>query len=185
MIRSVIVAILLLLVSLPAQATEAGWALLRDGGRVVLMRHAMAPGTADPNSFDIENCRTQRNLSDRGRQQARRIGALFSARAAPVERVLSSRWCRALDTARLAFGDSLVEPLESLDPSPGDEETATARAKAVIDEVSDFTGSGNMVMVTHQANIAALTGITAREGEAIIVVAENDGLRVLGRIIFN
>src|SRR5690606_4682165 len=67
MIRSVVVALLLLLVSLPAQATEAGWALLRDGGRVVLMRHAMAPGTADPNSFDIENCRTQRNLSDRGR----------------------------------------------------------------------------------------------------------------------
>ncbi len=96
---------------------RSGWALLRNGGHVILMRHAMAPGTGDPSNFDLENCRTQRNLSDRGRQQARRIGALFSARAEPVEKVLSSRWCRALDTARLAFGDRLVEPFPPSTPS--------------------------------------------------------------------
>ena len=62
--------IALLLGVLPAQATEAGWALLRNGGQVVLMRHAIAPGNGDPANFDIENCGTQRNLSERGRLQA-------------------------------------------------------------------------------------------------------------------
>ena len=90
----VVAIVLLLLFAVEAKATEAGWALLRDGEHVVLMRHAMAPGAADPANFDIEKCSTQRNLSDRGKQQARKIGALFAARAAPTERVLTSRYCR-------------------------------------------------------------------------------------------
>ena len=96
---------MILLGATAAQATEAGWALLRDGGHVVLMRHAMISGTTDPANFDIEKCTTQRNLSERGKQQARKIGALFAARAAPLERVLSSRYCRCLETARIAFRD--------------------------------------------------------------------------------
>src|SRR5690606_36592585 len=76
---------ILLLAGTPASATEAGWALLRNGGQVMFLVHANAPGSGDPANFDVENCRTQRNLSDRGRQQARRICALISARAEPVE----------------------------------------------------------------------------------------------------
>ncbi len=101
----VIVAVLMLAFAAEAGATEAGWALLRDGEHVVLLRHAMAPGAADPGNFDIEKCSTQRNLSERGKQQARKIGALFAARAAPTERVLASRYCRTKETARLAFGE--------------------------------------------------------------------------------
>ena len=100
-----VAAALLLLFAAEARATEAGWALLRDGEHVVLLRHAMAPGAADPANFDIEKCSTQRNLSERGKQQARKIGALFAARAAPTERVLTSRYCRTRETARLAFGE--------------------------------------------------------------------------------
>ena len=98
--------VLLLAFAVEAGATEAGWALLRDGEHVVLLRHAMAPGAADPANFDIEKCSTQRNLSERGKQQARKIGALFAARAAPTERVLTSRYCRTMETARLAFGET-------------------------------------------------------------------------------
>ena len=94
-----LLAFLALVVAHPAGATEAGWALLRDGGHVVLMRHAYAQGMAEPSTFDIEKCNTQRRLSDRGKQQARRIGSLIAARAAPTEKVLSSRLCRALETA--------------------------------------------------------------------------------------
>ena len=78
----VIVALLIVVLAAEATATEAGWALLRDGEHVVLLRHANAPGAADPGNFDIEKCSTQRNLSERGEQQARKIGALFAARAA-------------------------------------------------------------------------------------------------------
>lgn len=169
----------------PAYATEAGWALLRDGGHVVLIRHAMAAGVGDPANFDIENCATQRNLSDRGKLQARKMGALFAARAATTERVLSSRYCRALETARLAFGDRIVEPSEVLDPPTGDDAAKEAQKAAMLELVRGFSSSGNLVLVTHLENIVALTGISPREGEAIIVRPEGEGLHVAGRIIFN
>ena len=63
--------------------TLVGWALLRAGGQVVLMRHAKTFGGGDPATVDVEDCRTQSNLSERGRLQARRMGALIAARAAP------------------------------------------------------------------------------------------------------
>ena len=118
------------LASFPAKATEAGWALLRDGEHVVLLRHAMAPGAADPADFDIEKCSTQRNLSERGKQQARKIGALFAARAASTERVLTSRYCRTRETARLAFGDA--EDFAPLDPPAADEAARKAQLDAIV-----------------------------------------------------
>jgi broad specificity phosphatase PhoE len=169
----------------PAKATEAGWAQLREGGRVVLIRHANAPGSGDPEAFDIEDCSTQRNLSSRGEQQARRMGALFAARAARTEQVLSSRWCRSIETARLAFGAALVEPFDALDPiEPGSEEAERATA-AILEKIRAYSGSGNLVMVTHQSTIEALTDFSPREAEAVIVATDGDGLRVTGRIIFN
>lgn len=168
-----------------ASATEAGWALLREGGQVVLLVHANAPGTSDAANFDIDNCRTQRTLSERGRQQARRLGALFAARAEPVEKVYSSRYCRALDTARLAFGDRLVEPLEALDSIARDSDGADAANAAVVALVRDYTDSGNLVLVTHPENVEALTGVRAREGEAVIVAPHDERLAMIGRIVFN
>src|SRR5262245_23699831 len=110
MFRLAILVFATLLLS-PAMATEAGWALLRDGGHVVLLRHAMTPGGAsgDPANFDVNDCKTQRNLSERGREQADRMGVLMSVRSAPIERVLSSRYCRCLETAQYAFDDLKAE----------------------------------------------------------------------------
>jgi phosphohistidine phosphatase SixA len=179
----VVVAVLLLVFAAEARATEAGWALLRDGEHVVLLRHAMAPGAADPGNFDIEKCSTQRNLSERGKQQARKIGALFAARAAPTERVLASRYCRTKETARLAFGGE--EDFAPLDPPPADEAARKEQTEAVLQEIRNYSGSGNLVLVTHLETIQMLTGQSAREGEAVIVSPEDNGLRVLGRIIFN
>lgn len=174
---------LLLLMAPAAHATEAGWALLRDGGRVVLLRHARANGGGDRADFDIGNCATQRNLSDRGKQQARQIGALFATRAAPIERVLSSRYCRCLDTARIAF-ESEPEPFAALDPPDADPAKKAAQLAAIVAEVRNYSGSDNMVMVTHLEDIKALTGVSPREGEAVIVGLDGDGLRTLGRIAF-
>ena len=182
MLRTIAVALLFLMAT-QARATEAGWALLRDGEHVVLLRHAMAPGAADPANFDIEKCSTQRKLSERGKQQARKIGALFAARAASTERVLTSRYCRTKETARLAFGDA--EDFAPLDPPPADETARKEQLDAILKEVRDYSGSGNLVLVTHLETIEALTGQSAREGEAVIVRADDERLHVLGRIIFN
>jgi phosphohistidine phosphatase SixA len=176
-------ALILLVSATMAQATEAGWALLRDGGHVVLLRHAMVTGSGDSAGFDIEKCATQQKLSERGKQQARKIGALFAARAAPIERVLSSRYCRALDTATTAFDK--VEAFEPLDLLSKDAAKAGAQNAAVLSEIENYTGDGNLIFVTHLENIKALTGAGAREGEAVIVGLDGDALRVLARIIFN
>lgn len=167
-----------------AHATEAGWALLRDGGHVVLLSHAYATGVIDPATIDLEKCSTQRNLSDRGTQQARKMGALFAARAAETERVLSSRYCRCIDTAEIAFRDE-PETLDALDLPPADETAAAEQKAAILKQVADFNGSGNLILVTHPATIKAVAGVNAREGEAVIVGAEGEGLHVLGRIVFN
>ncbi|MET0170716.1 MAG: histidine phosphatase family protein [Aliihoeflea sp.] len=185
MYRILIMTILSFALALPAAATEAGWALLRNGGQVVLLNHANAPGATEPASFDIDSCRTQRNLSERGRQQARRIGALFAARAAPVEEVFASRYCRTVDTAELAFGASLVETVDWLDPFDPESEEADAHRQKLIDEIESYTGSGVLVMVTHDSFVDAILGTRPREGEAIIVTAHDGVLRAAGRIIFN
>lgn len=187
MIRIVLVSLFLGLLSGTASATEAGWALLRNGGQVVLMRHAYAAGGADAAQVDLENCSTQRVLSDRGRQQARRIGSLFATRAERVDHVYTSRYCRARDTANLAFRSS--EDLPALDPIDDPEAPGTSAAETLADEIKtlmrSFSGSGNMVLVTHDSVIRALTGSGAREGEAVILRLDGETLRVAGRIIFN
>jgi phosphohistidine phosphatase SixA len=175
--------LLLFVVPAAAGATEAGWALLRDGGRVVLLRHAMANGSMEPANFDIEKCSTQRNLSDRGKRQADEIGSLFAARAAPIGRVLSSRYCRCLDTARIAF-EREPEPFTPLDPPDADPAKRAAQMAAITDEVRNYSGSDNLVMVTHLEDIKELTGISPREGEAVVVGLEGGRLHVLGRITF-
>src|SRR5215475_1556473 len=109
--RSVLAcAVLILAAAGPAVAAdEALWTLLRAGGQVIMLRHAGTIGTVgDPPGFQVEDCSTQRNLTEAGREQARKIGEAFRAREIPIARVLSSPWCRCLDTARLAFGR--VEP---------------------------------------------------------------------------
>lgn len=94
---------------LSAQADEAIWQALEEGGLVILMRHALAPGIGDPPEFERDRCETQRNLSEEGRAQARAIGEVFRERDISIGAVYSSRWCRALDTAELMqLGD--VEP---------------------------------------------------------------------------
>ena len=169
----------------PATATEAGWALLREGGYVVLLRHSMAGGGSDPANVNINDCSTQRNLTERGRQQADRLGVLLSVRGAPTEKVLSSRYCRCLETAQYAFDDMKPETFDALDPLPADPKLAAAQEAAIVSRVKSFSGSGNLVMITHKENIEALTGVSPREGEAVIVRADGDKLRVLARVIFN
>lgn len=177
--------VLAAMLATPSAATEAGWALLREGGHVVLLRHAMTPGKGDPANFNVDDCSTQRNLSESGREQADRLGVLFSVRGAQTDQVLSSRYCRCLETAQYAFDDIKPEIFEALDPLSVVLDEANAQKAAIIAKVKAFSGSGNLVMITHLENIQALTGISAREGEAVIVEAVGDKLHVLGRVVFD
>jgi broad specificity phosphatase PhoE len=126
----IVLALALLLATGPARADEALWAALADGGHVALMRHALAPGTGDPNDFRLGDCSTQRNLDQTGREQARRTGQAFRERGVIVGQVLSSQWCRCLETAKLlALGE--VYPFPPLNSFFGDRERAPKQTAAV------------------------------------------------------
>jgi len=177
----------LLLLAAPAlaasgQADEGLWRRLAAGGQVVLLRHATTtPGVGDPTGFRLDDCATQRNLTEAGRAEARRIGAAFKARAVPVERVLSSPWCRCLETARLAFGSAEAwEPLSSLfaDRTRQAEQTRAFRALAGEQRVG-----GNRILVTHGANIVTFVGVSPAMAEMVIVTPQGDGtFTVAGRL---
>ena len=154
---------------------------LRDGGYVLVIRHATSPGSGEPANFKLDDCATQRNLSDGGRAQARRIGETLRAYDVPIGRVLSSRWCRALETARLAFGRVEGEPMldQFYDAAVRDERTQAVRAI-----IADAPQAGaNLVLMTHQPNVTALTNLSVEEGEIVIMgVAPDNTLAIYGRL---
>jgi len=165
-----------------AWADETLWQALRSGEAVGLLRHALAPGSGDPAYFNVADCATQRNLSEAGRQQARAIGAAFHRNGVTTARVLSSRWCRCLDTARL-LDLGPVEPFPPLDSFFSYPERADPQMAALREWLSRPYAGPPRVLVTHQVNITALTNVMPRSGELIIVQPLTGGqVRVLGRL---
>jgi broad specificity phosphatase PhoE len=171
----------LLLAAAPVAADDVIWALLKGGGQVAMMRHATAPGTFDPPGMRLDDCATQRNLDEQGREEARRIGAAFRARGIPVDKVLSSRWCRCVDTARLAFGRvELWEPIDGARPASDLETRRTAEVRRFVS--TPFSG-GNVILVTHNFNIRALTGLSTLSGEIVVLTPRgNDRFEIAGRL---
>jgi phosphohistidine phosphatase SixA len=164
-------------------ASEHGWTALGRGGVVAMFRHAAAPGVGDPAGFRLGECATQRNLSDEGRGQARRIGAAFRERQVDVQMVLSSRWCRALETGRLAFPEQ-VQEFAPLDSTFGKRDGQDRQAQAVRQQIAEWRGRrGVLVLISHQVNITAVTGIFPGDGEAVVLEPGPAGeIAVIGTI---
>ncbi|MGF1536257.1 MAG: histidine phosphatase family protein [Elainellaceae cyanobacterium] len=167
-----------------AQAETDIWATLREADThyYVLMRHAIAPGTGDPPRFQLDDCSTQRNLSEEGRAQARRTGEAFREQNVAVQQVLSSEWCRCLDTAEL-LNLGPVEAFPALnsffeDRAKGPERTE--RLRAYMAENRDAPQV--TVMVTHFVNISAVAGGGVSSGEMVVMSYDQDQLEVVGRI---
>ena len=181
---TVVAALVLALVPASVGASDI-WQTLREGrGYAVLMRHALAPGSGDPAGFRLGDCSTQRNLSPEGRRQAVAIGAQWRRERMPVDRVLTSRWCRARDTARLlAVGKVAAYPAldSSFTVTDAVASRRTAKVRALI--ARHRNRPGVLVLVGHQVNITDLTGIAPPSGGAVVVKANADGsLRVFGML---
>jgi broad specificity phosphatase PhoE len=178
-------ALLLSATTFAATAEEALWKALREGGHVALMRHAIAPGVGDPPGFRLDDCATQRNLSAAGRRQAQAIGERFRANGIAQAAVHASRWCRARDTARLlALGPVTLSPgLDSFFGARSAESDHVAAMRALIARHVLAARDGvPLVMVTHQVNITALSGVFPASGEIIVLRVAGDALHVAGRI---
>lgn len=167
------------LAAAPARADRLAnpWPLLQQGGLLLFMRHANAPGVGDPANFTLGDCSTQRNLSARGEQQATAVGATFRKAGVTPASVQSSRWCRCLDTARLAFG--VAEPFDLLNSGFGREDATPAlrRHLAALPRIE-----GNRLYVTHMVNIMRLLNVHAADAEIVFVRPTPDALITLGTV---
>ncbi len=162
-----------------AATPEPALVELAAGGRVLLLRHAATTaGIGDPAGFRLGDCATQRNLSDAGRDAARALGARLAAAGVSIGPVLSSGWCRCLDTATLAFGRA--ERWPPLDSFFDDRRTEPAQTAAVRARIAAWRGPGTLVLVTHMVNIAAITGASAAMGEALVLAPAPASRQVAG-----
>ena len=164
-----------------AQSADADpWSRLRDGA-IVLFRHAEAPGGGDPAGFRLDDCSTQRNLGAEGRAQARRIGEQFRGHRIAVGAVLTSQWCRTRETAGLAFpGRPRDDP--NFNSFVGDAAREPAQTAVAVATLNRWRGPGVLVVVTHQINIRALTGVSPASGEGVIVRPQGERIEVVARI---
>jgi phosphohistidine phosphatase SixA len=166
---------------LSAAADEVVAAALKTGGCVIAFRHALAPGTFDPPEFRLGDCRTQRNLDDEGRAQARRIGAWFDGHALVPAAVKSSPWCRCVDTARLAFGRA--EPWPALGSPRGTaERTCAGRIQALQAALRAVPAGRFEAWVTHMFVLADLVGGSIASGEGLVLRATTGRPELLGRL---
>ncbi|MCP1317295.1 histidine phosphatase family protein [Vreelandella lionensis] len=164
-----------------AQANETTWQALQKGGLVILMRHSLAPGIGDSPGFVLEACETQRNLSSEGRAHALAAGQALRERGVVIDVVYSSQWCRALETAELMALEAVVPApwLNSFFRGRGDQVAITQAAR---ERIAGWQGPGNILLVTHQVNITALTGGGVSSGEMVVVRPQEEGFTVVGRL---
>lgn len=166
-----------------AHADEALWTLLKGGGQVVMIRHGLTtPGVGDPPDMKLQDCASQRNMTEVGRRQAREVGEAFRSRGIPVGRVLSSPWCRCIETARIAFGKSeTYVPLSNLFGRPENREKQVQDLAALV---SRPVSGGNLILSTHGSTIAALTGVSPDTAEMVILTPQGKGkFAVAGRLV--
>ncbi len=158
------------------------WAALVNGGHVALIRHGNAPPGygGDPPGFKIDDCATQRNLDEKGRAQARALGEAFRQRGVRADKILSSPWCRCLETARL-MGLGPVDGARAAAASNQSPE----RLAALRQILGSWRGPGTLVVVTHALTVQALVGIMPGQAETVVVrpkLGTEPGIEVVGRI---
>ena len=173
-----------------AQDTEIQrfWALAREGGCLFLMRHGVTvPGLGDPPQFRLDDCSTQGNLSEAGREASRLVGERLATEQITLSAVYSSAWCRCTDTAHLAF-DPHYPPhqvwpaLNSFFQGQGDRD---AQTRDVLRRAATLLKPDNWMLVTHQVNITALTGSVPAMGEIFLTRLHPnspDRLTILARL---
>ena len=152
---------------------------LKEGGKLIFIRHALAPGNGDPENFELQNCSTQRNLNEIGIQQSKKIGLIFKKNEIKIDNIYSSEWCRCKDTAKYAFDD--FETFDALN-SFYDIRFAANEDKQIKDFyefIDSIDSKNNIVFVTHYVVIGAILNIGTSSGE---IVVTDKNLNIIGSI---
>ena len=178
-----IISLIIIFFSLPffnTHSSEHNWIPAQEGDKIIWIRHALAPGSGDPQGFKIDDCKTQRNLDAIGINQSKKIGQLFKNKRIKIDRVFSSQWCRCKDTAKYAFGNFKEFSALNSTFSPPFNKNEKKQINELKDFINNWNGKGkNLVFVTHYVVILAMTGEASSSGELIIT---NKDLQILSTI---
>ena len=152
---------------------------LEDGGKLIFIRHAYAPGNGDPAGFNLNDCSTQRNLSDDGRKQAQRIGEFFNKNKIEIDKVLSSEWCRCKETAKIAFKNYSTNSFLNSFYSSKFSKNKDKQVKAFNYYVKNLESKKNLIFVTHYVFISEVLNYGPSSGE---IVVSDKNLNIIGSI---
>ena len=174
--------IILLFIPSNSFANDKGWGLLKEGNKIVFIRHSLAPGGGDPSNFNLTKCSTQRNLNQTGINQSKKIGELFKKNKVPIDKILSSQWCRCKDTAFHAFSNyKTFNGLNSF-YSKKFYKNKSKQIKKLKNFIKNSDNDTNLVLVTHYVVILELLGVGPESGEIII---SNKNYEIIDRIEIN
>ena len=152
----------------PAFSNEKLINSLKEGGKLIFIRHAHAPGNGDPENFNLKDCSSQRNLNQEGINQSKKIGLFFTQNKIQIDKILSSEWCRCKDTAKYAFNNyGTFDALNSFYEA----RFARNKAKQIKDlkkYISSWNSKKNLVLVTHFVVISETLGVGSASGEIIV-----------------
>ena len=155
---------------------------LEDGGKLIFIRHAYAPGSGDPNNFNLNDCSTQRNLNENGRVQAQYIGEFFRTNKIEIDKVLSSEWCRCKETAEIAFKDFSTNSFLNSFYSSKFAKNKEKQIKMLNNYVKKFTSDKNLILVTHYVLISEVLDYAPSSGE---IVVSDKNFNMIGNIQIN
>ncbi len=141
---------------------------LKVGGKLIFIRHAYAPGGGDPENFNIYDCSTQRNLSESGRIQSRKIGNFFTENKIKIENVYSSEWCRCKETASLAFKNFKTKSFLNSFFSSKFAQNKNSQIRDFQKFLLDWDEKNNLIFVTHYVVISEILDYPSSSGEIVI-----------------
>ena len=152
---------------------------LKNGGNLIFIRHAYAPGGGDPENFDINDCSTQRNLDDSGRLQSKEIGNFFFKEKIPVDQVLSSEWCRCKETSKIAFLNFETKNFLNSFFSAKFKKNKSQQMKKLKNFINNWKSDKNLILVTHYVVILETLNYAPSSGE---IVVSDKNFNLLGTI---
>ena len=181
-LRFFLIIFILLISSVKADFNKKLFNQLEEGGKLIFIRHAYAPGSGDPNNFNLSDCSTQRNLSKKGRDQAKLIGKFFKENHIKINRVLSSEWCRCKETAKIAFKNFSTKSFLNSFYNPLYAKNKNKQVEELNNYIETFKTNGNLILVTHYVLISEILNYNPSSGE---IVVSDKNFNVIGNIKIN
>ena len=166
-LKIILVSFIFLTCSVKADLNQNLIKTLDQGGKLIFIRHAYAPGSGDPKNFNLNDCSTQRNLSNRGKDQSKIIGNFFSKYNINIKNVYSSEWCRCKETASIAFNKFETKKFLNSFYSSQFAKNRNKQVKEFENFIKNWDKKENLIFVTHYVFISEILNYAPKSGEII------------------